>query len=53
MPDIYNLVPPRCDKLGIDVPDLYLELNRDPNAYTFGDTEVAIVLTSGLLEICS
>ena len=50
MPDIYNLLPPICDKLGIDVPDLYLELNRNPNAYTFGDTEVAIVLTSGLLE---
>lgn len=53
MPDIYNLLPPICDKLGIDVPDLYLELNRNPNAYTFGDTEVAIVLTSGLLETLS
>ena len=50
MPEIYNLLPPICDKLGIDVPELYLELNRNPNAYTFGDTDVAIVLTSGLIE---
>ena len=53
MPDIYNLLPPICEKLGIDTPELYLELNRTPNAYTFGDTEVAIVLTSGLLETLS
>lgn len=50
MPDIYNLLPPICEKIGIDVPELYLENDRNVNAYTFGDTEVAIVLTSGLIE---
>lgn len=53
LPEIYNLLPPICDKLGIDIPELYLELNRNPNAYTFGDSEVVIVLTSGLIETCS
>jgi Zn-dependent protease with chaperone function len=53
MPEIYNLLPPICEKLGIDEPELYLELNRNPNAYTFGDSMVAIVLTSGLLETFS
>ena len=53
LPEIYNLLPPICDKLGIDIPELYLELNRNPNAYTVGDSEVVIVLTSGLIETCS
>lgn len=53
MPEIYNLLIPICEKLGIDIPELYLELDRNPNAYTFGDTEVAIVLTSGLIETLS
>jgi len=50
LPEICGLLPPICEKLGIDVPDLYLELNRSPNAYTYGDAHPYIVLTSGLLE---
>lgn len=50
MPEIYNLLPPICEKLGIDVPELYVGLEREPNAYTIGDTEPAIFLTSGLIE---
>lgn len=46
----YHMLPPICEKLGIDVPELYLELDVNPNAYTAGDTEPFIVLTSGLLE---
>ena len=46
----YDLLPPICEKLGIDVPELYLELNVAPNAYTYGDTKPFIVITSGLLE---
>lgn len=44
------MLPPICEKLGIDVPELYLQLNVNPNAYTYGDTEPFIVITSGLLE---
>lgn len=50
LPDIYNLLLPICDKLGIDIPELYLTLDRTPNAFTIGDTEPIIVLTSGLIE---
>lgn len=46
----YDMLPPICDKLGIEVPELYLELDVVPNAYTAGDTNPFIVITSGLLE---
>ena len=50
MPKYYNMLPPICEKLGIDVPDLYLELDVNPNAYTYGDNQPFITITSGLLE---
>lgn len=48
--EIYNLLPPICEKLGIDIPELYIKLDRAPNAYTFGDTKPSITITSGLVE---
>ncbi len=50
LPDIYNLLPPICKCLGIEEPELYLEMNPMPNAYTFGDSKIYITLTSGLIE---
>ena len=50
LPDIYSLLPPICAKLGISEPELYLEMNPAPNAYTYGDSIISITLTSGLLE---
>ena len=50
MKKYYDMLPPICEKLGIAVPDLYVEMNVDPNAYTYGDNEPFIVLTSGLFE---
>ncbi len=50
-PRIYRLLPPICEAFRIDVPELYLEMDRTPNAYTSGDTNVFITLTSGLLEM--
>ena len=44
------MLPPICDKLGIDVPELYMKLDVQPNAYTYGDTNPFIVMTSGLIE---
>ncbi len=49
-PRIYRMVEGISKKLGIDMPDLYIELNRDPNAYTYGNKKVFITVTSGLLE---
>lgn len=46
----YDMLPPICEKLGIEVPELYLKLDVVPNAYTAGDTKPFIVITSGLLE---
>lgn len=50
MPEIYHLLPPICESLGISEPELYLEMNPAPNAYTYGDTQVFITVTSGLIE---
>lgn len=50
LPKYYNMLPPICEKLGIEVPELYLKLDVEPNAYTAGDTKPFIVMTSGLLE---
>lgn len=50
VPRIYNMVKNICAKLGIPMPNLYLELDREPNAYTYGSESVSITITSGLLE---
>ncbi len=50
LPEIYNLLPPICETLGIAEPELYLEMDPSPNAYTYGDTQVFVTVTSGLLE---
>ncbi len=51
LPEIYNLLVRVCKRLGIEnIPKLYLKLDRSPNAGTFGDTEIFIVINSGLLE---
>ena len=44
LPEYYNMLPPICDKLGIEVPELYLELDPYANAYTTGDTKAALKL---------
>lgn len=46
----YDLLPPICEKLGIQIPELYLELDVNPNSYTAGDSNPFIVITSGLFE---
>jgi Zn-dependent protease with chaperone function len=53
LPRIYNLLPPICQKLGIEEPQLYLEMDPTPSAYTYGDTKVFITVTSGLVEYFS
>lgn len=48
--EYYDMLPPICERLGIEVPELYLELDVNPNAGTYGDTKPFVVMTSGLLE---
>ena len=46
----YDMLPPICEKLGIAVPELYLAQDGDVNAWTAGDTNPYIVITTGLLK---
>jgi len=50
LPEIYRHLPPICAKLGIPEPELYLQMDPVPNAWTFGDTRIFITVTSGLVE---
>lgn len=50
MPKYYHMLLPICEKLQIKVPELYVTLDVVPNAWTYGDTDPYIVITSGMLE---
>lgn len=50
IPMIYTMVKHISAKLGIEMPKLFLELDRSPNAYTYGNESPTITVTSGLLE---
>lgn len=51
LPELYNHLPPICEKLGILEPEFYLQMDPTPNACTFGDTQIYITITSGLVEL--
>ena len=53
MPEVYNLLPPVCEKLGINQPDLFMEKSGDINAYTGGIDEPYICITSRLAKTLS
>lgn len=50
MPEIYNLLPPICARLGISIPDLYYIKSKEINAWTSGSTNPYICVTSELVE---
>ena len=50
MPEVYGLLPPICEQLGIDAPELYYVKDKHPNAATFGSTNPCIYVTSGLVN---
>ena len=56
LPEVYRLLPPICEKLGITVlPDLYMvqsENKKDLNAFTGGITQPFICVTSELIKQC-
>lgn len=51
LPKPYNHLPPICAKLGIPEPEFYLQMDPQPNAWTFGDTKIYVTITSGLVEL--
>ena len=53
LPEIYQHLPPICQRLGIPEPELYLLMDPVPNAWTSGDTRIYITVTSGLVEMMS
>jgi len=50
LPKIYNMVKSITNKIGIEMPDLYLKLDRTINAYAYGTEKFTIVIHSGLIE---
>lgn len=53
LPELYKHLPPICNKLSIEKPEFYLQMDPIPNAWTFGDTRIYITITSGLVEMMS
>lgn len=53
IPEVYNLLPPICEKLGIEVPELYYEESKEMNACTGGTNKPFIIVSSELVEKCS
>ncbi len=51
LPEYDRMLDPICEKLGIEKPELYLMMDVRPNAFTSGETQPYIVLTSGLLDM--
>lgn len=50
MPEVYNRLPPICERLGIPVPELYLQMSPVANSWTSGHQKVYIVVTLGLIR---
>ena len=50
LPKYYQMLPPICEKLGIEVPELYLAHDIEPDIYTYGEEKPFIVITSELAK---
>jgi Zn-dependent protease with chaperone function len=50
MPEVYHLLLPVCEKLGIGVPELFYIKSKQINAWTFGSINPYICVTSELVE---
>ena len=49
-PEVYQLLPPICKQLDIDIPDLYYMKSKQLNAWTGGNTTPYICVTSRLVN---
>ena len=50
MPEVYGLLPPICEQLDIDTPEIYYVRDKRANAATFGSVHPCIYVTSGLVN---
>jgi len=53
LPEVYDLLPPICERLGVKEPELYLRYDPYPNAFTTGVTNCFVNVTTGLLGCVS
>lgn len=53
LPEIYAFLSETCDKLQIPEPEFYLQMDPQPNAYTYGDTKPFVVVNSGIIDLLS
>lgn len=56
LPDLYSLFSDVFHTLGMEdgvLPECYLQMDPNPNAYTVGNTNTCIVLHSGIVELLS
>ena len=51
LPALYGLLIETCNCLQLPLPEFYVEMDPNPNAYTFGDTNPFIVINSGLIDL--
>lgn len=51
LPDIYAVLADVCAKLDIPIPEFYLEMDPQPNAYTCGDVKPFVVINSGIVDL--
>lgn len=51
LPELYQHLPPICERFGIQIPEFYLQMDPNPNAWTFGDTRIYVTVTSGLVDM--
>lgn len=51
--EVYRLLPPVCQRIGIPIPHLYICNDGSINAYTSNESDPFIVLNSGVLDYCT
>jgi len=50
LPKIYKMVQSICNKIGIEMPEVYLTLDREVQAKVYGTEKFTIEINSGLIE---
>ena len=53
LPDLYAILKDTCETLQIPEPEMFLEMDPIPNAYTYGDTKPFVVVNSGIIDLLS
>ena len=53
LPELYAILRETCETLQIPEPELFLEMDPIPNAYTYGDTKPFVVVNSGIIDLLS